>query len=102
MLVNIDTYEIRCQQKINHKLFFDVLLTVHFNIFILVINQLDAQNFCFTISLFRRLYMFRAHVLVIRRSKLHYNQRLRNTLIVKQKLCASSWLITTINHKHVT
>ena len=42
---------------------FDVLLTVHFSIFILVINQLDAQNFCFTISLFRNLYMFRAHVL---------------------------------------
>jgi len=25
--------------------FFDVLLTVHLSIFILVINQLDAQNF---------------------------------------------------------
>ena len=25
--------------------FFDVLLTVHLNIFILEINQLDAQNF---------------------------------------------------------
>jgi len=33
-------------------LIFDVLLTVHLNIFISVINQLDAQNFCFTISLF--------------------------------------------------
>jgi len=32
--------------------FFDVLLTVHLSIFISVINQLDAQNFCFTISLF--------------------------------------------------
>jgi len=31
---------------------FDVLLTVHFSIFISVINQIDAQNFCFTISLF--------------------------------------------------
>jgi len=31
---------------------FDVLLTVHLSIFILVINQLDAQNFCFTIRLF--------------------------------------------------
>ena len=31
---------------------FDVLLTVHLSIFISVINQLDAQNFCFTISLF--------------------------------------------------
>jgi len=33
---------------------FDVLLTVHLSIrvFISVINQLDAQNFYFTISLF--------------------------------------------------
>ena len=36
--------------------------------FISVIILLDAQTFCFTISL----YMFRAHVLIIRRSKLHY------------------------------
>jgi len=32
--------------------FYDVLLTVHLSIFISVINQLDALNFCFTISLF--------------------------------------------------
>ena len=32
--------------------YFDVLLIVHLSIFISVINQLDAQNFCFTISLF--------------------------------------------------
>jgi len=31
---------------------FDVLLTVHLSIFISVINQLDVQNVCFTISLF--------------------------------------------------
>jgi len=31
---------------------FDVLLTVHLSIFISVFNQLDAQFFCFTISLF--------------------------------------------------
>ena len=31
---------------------FDVLLTVHLSIFISLINQLDAQNFSFTISLF--------------------------------------------------
>jgi len=31
---------------------FEVLLTVHLSIFISVINQLDAQNFCFTVSLF--------------------------------------------------
>jgi len=34
--------------KPNVVMFFDVLLTVHLSIFILVINQLDAQNFCFT------------------------------------------------------
>ena len=32
---------------------FDVLLTVHLSIFISVINQLDAQNFCFTLNLFQ-------------------------------------------------
>jgi len=42
---------------------FDVLLTVHLSIFISVFNQLDAQNFCFTISFISCLYMFRAHVL---------------------------------------
>jgi len=31
---------------------FDLLLTVHLCIFISVINQFDAQNICFTISLF--------------------------------------------------
>jgi len=80
--------------------------SLHSATFISVINQLDAQNFCFTISLFHAstcfehmcsssggqnsitqplvsshlqsvmiiscLYMFRAHVLIIRRSKLHY------------------------------
>ena len=38
--------------------------------FISVINQLDTQNFCFTVSLFHASDMFRAHVLVIRRSKI--------------------------------
>ena len=53
------------------KRYFDVLLTVHL-IFISVINQLDAQHFCFTISFISCLYMFRAHVFIVRRSKLHY------------------------------
>ena len=52
--------------------FFYVLLTVHLSIFILVINQFDAQNFCFTISLFHASTCFEHHVLVIRRSKLYY------------------------------
>ena len=50
---------------------FDVLLTMHVSIFISVINQLDAQNFCFTISLFHASTRFE-HMLIIRRSKLHY------------------------------
>ena len=32
--------------------YFDVLLAVHLSIFISLINQIDAQNFCFTRSLF--------------------------------------------------
>jgi len=39
---------------------------------ILVINQLDAQNFCFTVSLFHASTCFEQHVLIIRRPKLHY------------------------------
>ena len=41
-------------------------------IFILVINQLDAQTVCFTKSLFHASTCFEHHVLIIRRSKLHY------------------------------
>ena len=40
--------------------------------FISVINQLDAQNFCFTISLFHASTCFEHNVLIIRRSKLHF------------------------------
>ena len=39
--------------------------------FVSVINQLDAQKFCFTISLFHASTCFK-HVLIVRRSKLHY------------------------------
>jgi len=51
---------------------FDVLLTVHLSIFISVFNQIGAQNFCFTIGLFHASTCFEHHVLIIRRSKLHY------------------------------
>ena len=37
-----------------------------------VINQLDAQNFCFTIRLFHASTSFKHHVLFIRRSKFYY------------------------------
>jgi len=36
---------IECDLVLHGQAFFDVLLTVHLSIFILVINQLDAQNF---------------------------------------------------------
>jgi len=50
-----------------HKMsFFYVLLTVHLSIFISVINQLDAQNFCFIISLFHASTCFEHCVLIIR------------------------------------
>ena len=59
-------------------LFFDILLAVHLNTFIfrasqyiyLNINQLDELNFYNEFISF--LYMFRAHVLIVRRSKLYY------------------------------
>ena len=50
----------------------DVLLIVHLNVFISVINQIDAQNFCFSVSLFHASTCFEHHVLIIRRSELHY------------------------------
>ena len=68
---------------------FDVLLTVHLSIFISVINQLDAQNFCFTISLF--------HASTCFEQTCSKHVEAWNKLIVKQKFCASSWLITEIN-----
>jgi len=56
----------------NLEQWFYVLLTVHLSIFISVINQLDAQHFYFTISLFHATTCFEQYVLIIRRSKLHY------------------------------
>ena len=70
-------------------IFFDVLLTVHLTIFVSVINQLDAQNVCFIISLFHAFTCFE-HMC----SKL---VEAWNKLIVKQNFCASSWLITETN-----
>jgi len=112
---------------------------VHLSIFISVINQYDAQFFFYN-KFISCLYMFRAYVLIIRRSVLHYTAsgiitptggrlvhetaayRCNDTraglmqfwphddehmcskhveawhkLIVKQIICASSWLVTEIN-----
>jgi len=58
-------------------------------IFISVINQLDAQNFCFTIRLFHASTCFE------HRCSKHVEAWNKRT--VKKKICASSWLITEIN-----
>jgi len=47
------------KQQLTELRHFDVLLTVHISIFILVINQLDAQNLFFN-TFISCLYMFRA------------------------------------------
>ena len=49
------------------------ICSLSYYIFILVINQLDAQNCYFTISLFRASTCFEHNVLVIRRSKFYYS-----------------------------
>jgi len=56
-----DTNAQQLQNRLNLICCFDVLLTVHLSIFISVINQLDAQNFCFTISLFLHVSSICAH-----------------------------------------
>ena len=111
--------------------FSDVLLTVNLSIFISVIKQLDAQNFCFTIIFFLASTCFEhmrsssggqncitqlsqpVHETATYRcddtrgcvmqfwppDDEHMCSKLveaRNKLIVKQKFCASSWLITEI------
>jgi len=111
---------------------FDILLTVlHLSIFLSIINQLDAQNFCSTIIYFMPLHVSStcAHhqeVKIVLHS-LWYPHTYRcddirscvmqfwppddehmcsnhveawNKLNVKQKFCASSWLITEINFIH--
>ena len=50
----------------------DILLTVYRSIFIVVINQLDAQNFVLQSVLFHASTCFEHHVLIIRRSKFYY------------------------------
>jgi len=76
---------------------FGVLLTVHLSIFISVINQLDAQNFCFTISLFHASICFEQFWPPDDEHMCSKHVETWNKLIVKQKFCAWSWLITEIN-----
>ena len=105
---------------------------MHLSIFISVINQLDAQNFCFTISFFLASTCFEhmrsssggQNCITQLSQPVHETATYRcddtrgclmqfwppddehmcskhveawNKLIVKQKVCASSWLITEIN-----
>ena len=69
---------------------FDVLLTVHFSIFVSVINQLGAQNFCFTISLFHASTCFE-HMCSSSGDQNCITQHL------VQNFCASSCLIAETN-----
>jgi len=57
--------------------------------FISVINHLDAQHFCFTISLFH------ASTCIEHMCSKHVEAW--NKFIIKQNFCESSWLITEIN-----
>jgi len=89
-------YQVIFENKFQWKMtdfFFDVLLTMHLSIFISIFNQLDAQNCCFTISLFHAStcfeHMCSKHV------------EAWNKLAVKEKFCASSWLITEINRLYL-
>jgi len=47
-----------------------LLILSHHLYHVYLTNQLDAQNFCFTISLFHATTCFEHHVLIIRRSEL--------------------------------
>jgi len=53
-----------------------------------VINQLDAQNVCFAISLFHASTCF---------EHMCSSSGGQNLPIVKQNFCASCWLITEVN-----
>ena len=63
--------EARIDTKRNNVDNFDVLLTVHLGIFSHNLTNL-MHKISFIMSLISCLYMFRAHALIIRRSKLHY------------------------------
>ena len=63
---------ISCSIHFLNRVVYGIMYINKREIFILVINQLDAQNFCFTISLFQASTCFEHHVLIIRRSKLYY------------------------------
>jgi len=68
-------------------------------LFILVINQLDAQNVFYNVFLFRASTCFEQHVLIVRRSKLYYTASgiitptgvmIPEALHVSSTMCSSS------------
>ena len=63
-------------------------VTENLNSLFININQLDALNFI--ISLFSSLYMFQAHVLIVRRAKIVLYQRLYNKMfaLLMMSTCA--------------
>jgi len=87
---------------------FDVMLTVQLSIFISVINKPDAQNFCFTVSLFHASTCFEHMCSSSGGQKYPPDDEHMcskqvescNKLTVKQKYFASSWLITEISILH--
>ena len=88
---------------------------MHLCIFISVINQLDAQNFCRLVHRLRKLSQPVHETATYRFDDIggcimqfwppddehmcSKHLEAWNKLIVKQKFCASSWLITEINVK---
>jgi len=62
-----------------YSVYFSENYTRYFSI--LVNNQLHAQNFCFTISLFHASTCFEYHVIIIRRSEFYYTASGINTTI---------------------
>ena len=51
--------------------YFDVLLTVHLNIFILILTNM-MHKICFTVSLFHASTCFEHYVLIVGTSKFYY------------------------------
>ena len=71
-MLNILTKCCLCLYSLKMATFFYVLLTVHLSIYISHYLTNLMHKICFTVSFISCLYMFRAHVFIIRRSKLHY------------------------------
>jgi len=72
--------------------YFDVLLTVHLSIIISVINQLDAQNFSFTVSLFHVSTCFKVKI-VLHSLWYHHTETSEWSKITKIQLYKSEQIV---------